>query len=96
MSFQGKLNRYTCRECGGAFVTIDRDDGVTPFMTGCQMRVGCKGPAQSALYRVEQSLRPTHEWYRPTVLEHLRPGERQHVEMGGLLLRRVDQGDIPE
>src|SRR3974377_965449 len=29
-------NVYTCRKCGGHTVTVDRDEGVTPFMIGCR------------------------------------------------------------
>lgn len=94
--YQGKINIYVCDVCKGNMVTIDRDDGTTPFMTSCKAKYGCEGPMVSSMYRVDQTLRPTHEWYAPTVLDHLRPAERQHVEMGGLLLRRVDQGDLPE
>lgn len=89
-SLVGKKNRYTCQTCGHQFVTVDRDDGTTPFMCGCQ-KAGCKGMAQSELYRVDQSLTATHEWYRAGAAEArgMKPHFRQHHDMGGLFLRRV-------
>lgn len=93
MSFKGKKNVYTCQECGDAFVTIDRDEGTTPFLTAC--RRGCKALAQSSFYRVDQSLTPAFEWYRPKPEEvaALSPASRQHVEIGGLLLRPLHTKD---
>ncbi len=88
--FQGKKNVYTCDTCGRQTVTVDRDDGTTPFMIDCTGS-GCKGYMQSSLYRVDQALPATHEWYRPALSEmknrkrHL----RDHVERGGLLLREI-------
>ena len=68
----GKENVYVCEKCGGYTVTIDVDDGVTPFMLGCRANmqeiildgkvVGfaptCKGMAQSASY--PKGPRPAH------------------------------------
>lgn len=33
----GLLNIYTCTNCLGQIVTIDRVDGTTPFMIGCRV-----------------------------------------------------------
>jgi hypothetical protein len=86
----GKKNRYTCQSCGHAYVTVDKDDGTTPFMAPCQAK-GCKGMAQSEFYRVPQNLEASHEWYRmgPAEARGLAAHLRQHHEMGGLFLRRV-------
>lgn len=100
---EGKLNVYRCQgkreflpplgkatqtqaSCGRQTVTIDREPGVTPFIIGCP---DCGGEAQSSMYRVPANLDPTHEWYRPDSLDGLKPGERDHVERGGLLLRPI-------
>ncbi len=94
--FKGKLNIYTCEMCKGTLVTIDRDEGVTPFLTACR-EPGCKDAkgrpslAQSSMYRVSQHLFPSHEWYRPNAIERARlsPGTRDHVDNGGLILREI-------
>ncbi len=86
-----RLNVYTC-SAGHQTVTIDRDKGTTPFMIGC-VESGrlCNRDAMSSCYQVDQSLVPTHEWYAPTERQakRLHPAERDHVERGGLLLRRI-------
>lgn len=86
----GTKNRYTCQTCNAWYVTVDRDDGTTPFMAPCQVSF-CKGMAQSEFYRVDQSLPATHEWYRASDVEArgMKPNLRQHHDMGGLFLRRV-------
>ena len=90
MSYQSKKNIYTCRKCFGHIVTVDVDEGVTPFMVKCRATAGCDGTMQSSMYRVfDQSMRPDYEWYKPPVLQVLSPGERQHVAQGGLLLRKA-------
>jgi hypothetical protein len=88
--FKGRKNVYTCQMCGESFVTIDRDEGTTPFMTKCH-EDDCIGNAQSAFYRVDQSLPATHEWYRASDVEVRTrgPGWRGHHEMGGLFLRKI-------
>jgi hypothetical protein len=86
--FQGKKNVYTCDTCGRQMVTVDRDDGVTPFATRCS----CPARAHmtSSMYQVDQALPATHEWYRPapgTLLKSIHVHE--HVKRGGLLLREI-------
>lgn len=61
---KGKLNVYIC-PAGHQTVTVDRDEGTTPFMTGCTM-LGCEQTATSHFYRVPQTLKATHEWFAPT------------------------------
>lgn len=103
-TFQGKVNIYVYEACRGHIVTRDRDAGTTPFMTACHATVGCKGKMQSSMYRVfNQDVRESHEWYRPSALEVVPTYARQHVAMGGLLLRKVTDtlpdalnGDGPE
>lgn len=72
--------------CGHKMVTIDREPGVTPFMTACPK---CGGDAQSGFYRVPMGLKPTHEWYRPDSLVDEKPHTVEHVLNGGLLLREI-------
>lgn len=62
--FVGRENVYQCSKCRAEMVTIDRDAGVTPFITMCRVD-GCGDLAHSRMYRVDQSLVATHEWYRP-------------------------------
>ena len=33
---KGEENVYVCQKCGGLTVTLDRDQGTTPFMIGCR------------------------------------------------------------
>lgn len=83
----GEINQYTCKTCGKHIVTVDRDDGTTPFMIACQRSPACPGPMASHAYRVSQDLHPSHEWYKP--VGKVKPAYRHHVAMGGLLLRPI-------
>jgi len=72
-------------------------EGVTPFMIKCRASFNCDGQMQSSMYRVfDQNMAETYQWYKPASLEDLRPGEIEHVKKGGLLLRKVEQAEIPE
>lgn len=91
MSCVGKVNVYTCPVCRGETVTIDVDEGVTPFMIACRATARCNGWAKSSMYRPRTGhAPPAWEWYKPSASEaaKLSPGMRAHVEMGGLDLRR--------
>lgn len=93
-------NVYTCQKCGGYTVTVDVDEGVTPFMIACRAsgKVGdCRGQAYSAFY--PKGPRPSHipepawEWYRPTPegqrrIDRKHPGMMQHFKNGGLDIRK--------
>lgn len=91
--FVGKKNIYTC-PMEHQTITIDKDEGVTPFMIGCK-HPGCSLPAQSAFYRVDPitSGPATHEWYKPDIVEiKTLEGKDQilgHIRQGGLLLREI-------
>jgi hypothetical protein len=86
-------------KCGKKVVTIDRDEGVTPFMIQCPS-CGTHG-AQSCFYRVRcsasDSITPSHEWYMPDegeIAEMLCEPElvstvTDHIRRGGLLLREI-------
>jgi hypothetical protein len=93
MAEAGKINAYTCDECARKTFTIDRDDGVTPFMIRC---VHCGARAMSAFYRVAQTYKPSHEWYRPNDTEITAMAAYpelastvQHIKDGGLVLRQI-------
>lgn len=101
----GAINTYTCNLCGWKAITINRVEGTTPFIIRCE-NLTCRekrsasadvGDCYSAVYRVPQSLAPTHEWYRPTTPGEKKklkdPSVQRHVEMGGLLLRRIKTPD---
>jgi hypothetical protein len=96
-----RLNAYTCSTCGGKTVTIDIDDGVTPFMLNCRASGkasgGCPGTAQSAMYRVNPATigEPAWEWYKPTeaATRKLSAGMQEHVRSGGLLIRKREPHD---
>lgn len=90
MTFKGQKNIYLCRSCGRGHVSIDVDDGTTPYITSC---LNCGEEAYSLLYRCPQPLLTavpaTQEWYRPGAAElaTLKPHTQQHVRMGGLISR---------
>lgn len=95
--FKGKKNLYVCDTCEGHIVTVDVDEGVTPFMMNCQGADGllckeaCKGYMRSAMYRVPQDIKPSHEWYYPQDLREVKPNLMDHVTNGGLLFRKASQ-----
>lgn len=92
IGFKGKKNIYTCDKCKGHIVTVDVERGVTPFMVGCKATLDCKGMMKSSMYRVfDQDMRADYEWYRPSAAEVLKSHVKQHVDQGGLLLRKVSR-----
>lgn len=101
----GRMNVYTCRLCRGYTVTIDRDEGTTPFLIGCRAsgREGdCKGQAESAFY--PQGPKPPHipepawEWVTFSGdIEKLPPMQREHARLGGLFLQKIGSAEkLPE
>ena len=91
MSSQYKKNMYICDDCETVYITIDRDQGITPFLMSCKTNK-CEGMAQSSLYRVNQNIVPDHEWYYPDKEEYIKqgPSTKQHIDKGGLLLRKIE------
>ena len=91
MGFKGKNNIYKC-EAGHLTVTVDREDGVTPFIIGCTHN-GCDQRARSHMYHAHcQAFEPSHEWYRPNAIQmaaEKNPGIVEHVKRGGLLMRKI-------
>lgn len=90
MTIDKRINIYTCSDfdCGYRIVTIDLEEGTTPFGVLCKK---CKKRmAYSAFYKVDQTLIPEYEWYKPN-LEDIPETDlaiRDHVKKGGLLLRK--------
>lgn len=60
----GRRNCYRCAMCHGSIITVDEDDGVTPFMLGCRVRRSCRGMMQSSFYRDVPTRVPTYAWRR--------------------------------
>lgn len=88
----GRKNIYICNTCSRKVVTRDNDKGVTPFSILCRAKNGCEGLMYSSFYQCDQSLTPQFEWYRPETREEA--GENiGHVMMGGLILRKVQDGE---
>lgn len=87
---KGAKNVYTCG-AGHHTVTIDQEDGVTPFMILCEHEE-CIEMAKSHFYNVNKDEEPTHEWYKPTELElqDIDRHSEEHVLQGGLLIRGID------
>lgn len=87
--YQYKKNAYRCEgETSHTTITIDRDKGVTPFMTKCPV---CEATTVSSMYRVAQSMEPTHEWFRPPADKwHTYKAHTQlHLSIGGLILEEI-------
>lgn len=86
-------NVYTCNKCKGRTVTIDIDEGVTPFMLNCRAsgdEETCNGMAESSFYNNPLNLEPQWEWYRPDTIERANSsiGMREHANKGGLFIRK--------
>lgn len=86
----GKKNIYTCSLCKKTIVTVDRDEGTTPFiLLACKATSGCNGEMESSFYTCDQSLTAQYEWFRPGPSMHLSPAVKDHVRRGGLVLRSI-------
>jgi len=89
MSLVGKRNAYTCKTCGQTIITVDVDEGTTPFMLACRATIGCDGMSESHLYTgfvVNGSEPAMFDWRKPTKKEYSKssPAMQQHFDMGGL------------
>lgn len=96
MSKRGEINGWRCDECGHHTYVVHVDDGVTPMFLACRATAGCKGTGVSLMYPAPPV--PQHvidavawEWFKPTrrAVRRMEPEMRQHIEMGGLELRRL-------
>lgn len=90
MEAKGAINVYVC-EAGHRTMTINKDEGTTPYMIRCT-HTGCPNFGKSSFYRVPQ---PTHEWFKPnedylrSLPVEVREATRTHVEGGGLVMRAI-------
>ena len=98
----GRLNIYVCEACRSHIVTRDVDEGVTPFMLssaeycpkGCVSEKPGGVHMSSSFYRVwDQRIREDYQWYAPGPEESagLNPYHADHVERGGLLIRKAPE-----
>ena len=83
----GMINQYVCSKCGGEITTVNLHEGTTPAMLACRVTDGCDGNMFSQHYLVDQGLMADYEWYKPNKLP--KGVMREHVKMGGLLLRKL-------
>lgn len=89
-AFTPRHNGYKCGDCGGAWLTVDLDEGVTPMFSPCFRTEGCHGRAVSMGYPPgppPQGLDLLIEWYAPSSTRGLDPALADHVSRGGLLRR---------
>ena len=79
-------NSYLCKKCLGIVVTIDIDEGVTPFMMKCRADPGCGGESYSAMYRNVPNIKPHYLWRKPTPDEYKASSKdtKNHFDQGGL------------
>ena len=97
---KGKINAYICEDLHTT-ITENLHEGTTPMFITCrECEKTSRTPrmATSRMYRVNQSLKATHEWYNPNgeelkqELANAHPlshaGLLEHVGKGGLLLRK--------
>lgn len=92
------VNAYQCeRRPGHIILTVDMHPGVTPMFMSCKYP-HCPGTAKSNGYPtgpVPEVLKgaPLWVWYRPNVHELVKVSRQtlEHVQNGGLLLRRCPQ-----
>ena len=85
-----RINNYVCTKCPAVTVTEDVDEGVTPFYINCPAE-GCDGQGRSMFYQGHVASPVTFQFYRPSWFRRLFliRIERDHVEQGGLLMRKV-------
>jgi len=87
---KGEKNLYWCYTCKKVIVTVDKDEGVTPFLINCRATRKCPGLMRSFFYRCNQGLIAQFEWVKPGWLRRafLSRPMKEHVRKGGLLLHR--------
>jgi hypothetical protein len=84
-----KYNGYKCPACGGAWLSVDLDEGVTPMFSPCFAMEGCRGTAYSMGYPSgpPKNLPLLIEWYKPVTTLGLSYEAKLYVEKGGLVRR---------
>jgi len=91
VDLSNRVNCYMCQVCNLITKTIDVDSGVTPFIHTCEH---CGNIAHSSFYQdIAPNLKPTQEWFRPSLKEVLKmrkkPGLLDHILQGGLDVRKI-------
>jgi hypothetical protein len=89
-----KINAYICSELH-ATVTEDVHQGTTPMFIECPK---CKSnhkmnAARSQMYLVNQSLPPSHEWYKP-IAEQMPAIQAEYGSAFKLVLEHLNQGGL--
>lgn len=96
MSKRGEINGWRCDHCGHHTYVVHVDDGVTPMFLACRATAACKGTGTSLMYPPPPV--PQHvieavewEWFKPTprAVRRMEPAMRDHIQKGGLELRRL-------
>jgi hypothetical protein len=90
-----RYNAYQCSPqggCGGIYLTVDLDKGVTPMFMPCLVTQDCPGMAMSLGYPKSpppRKLKLLVEWYEPddAALTLMTTAMFDHVRQGGLLRR---------
>ena len=97
---RGKINVWVCDSCRKNHICRDVDHGVTPFVIRC-WGPGCKGEAVSQFYQAGDQVGPRggpleaqFEWFRPSSLQVVPESYRDHLQHGGLVMRRVGQTEL--
>ncbi len=82
MQEKQRLNAYTCQKCKATVITIDKDNGVTPFIIPCLTEIEsmsslveypknrhrkCNGDMYSHFYTVPPFVTPLFEWFKPDI-----------------------------
>lgn len=88
-----RKNLYTCTHCGQQIITLDIDEGTTPFMTLCHVTKGCAGMMRSSMYSVDMRRPHQYEFFKPEDLTAYEGDENteaqlEHFRKGGLDMRR--------
>lgn len=93
---KGKTNVYACQSCDRKIVTLDKDQGTTPFAIRCKEMGGCDdGMMYSSFYAVDQTLGPIHYvWFKPDNLDGYSDAMLEHIRKGGLDLRPATQEEM--
>jgi len=86
---KGRKNGYICKTCDRRIITIDVDNGTTPFMFKCCATKDCEGFMISMFYSIPQSLPAQYEWFRPDSLDGYSSEMIEHINKGGLDLRKI-------
>lgn len=89
----GDINGYICETCTGVIYVRHADAGTTPMFLTCRATAGCAGRMDSTMYALPPAgfhpLHVTYEWFKPNDLSDYDPSMRDHLERGGLDLRRI-------